>query len=78
MPKASPEKGAFASSVDSKSTEDPARYRPLRAAFLPTSCTSALMWLMKKCFPKDDFAAVVRAESAKRRQQMADDELPQK
>jgi hypothetical protein len=35
-----------------------------------------LMWLMKKCFPKEDFAAVLRVENAKRRRQMADDELP--
>jgi hypothetical protein len=34
------------------------------------------MWLMKKCFPKEDFAAVLRVENAKRRRQMADDELP--
>jgi hypothetical protein len=36
-----------------------------------------LVWLMKKCFPKDDFAAVLRAENAKRRREMAEDELLQ-
>ncbi|MBA3481826.1 MAG: hypothetical protein H0T51_08430 [Pirellulales bacterium] len=37
-----------------------------------------LIWIMKKCFPKDDFAAHLRGENAKRRREMADDELPQK
>jgi hypothetical protein len=37
-----------------------------------------LIWLMKKCFPKEDFAAVLRVENAKRRRKMADDELPQR
>jgi Family of unknown function (DUF6498) len=37
-----------------------------------------LIWIMKKCFPKDDFAACLRGENAKRRREMADDELPQK
>jgi hypothetical protein len=37
-----------------------------------------LVWIMKKCFPKDDFAAHLRGENAKRRREMADDELPQK
>ena len=36
-----------------------------------------LVWLMKKCFPKEDFAAQLRVENAKRRREMADDELPQ-
>jgi hypothetical protein len=37
-----------------------------------------LIWIMKKCFPKDDFAAYLRGENARRRREMADDELPQK
>ena len=37
-----------------------------------------LIRIMKKCFPKDDFAAELRSENAKRRREMADDELPQK
>lgn len=37
-----------------------------------------LVWIMKKCFPKDDFAAYLRGENAKRRREMADDERPQK
>ena len=37
-----------------------------------------LVWIMKKCFPKDDFAAYLRGENAKRRREMADDELPHK
>jgi hypothetical protein len=37
-----------------------------------------LVWIMKKCFPKDDFAAQLRVENARRRREMADDELPQK
>jgi hypothetical protein len=37
-----------------------------------------LIRIMKKCFPKDDFAAQLRAENARRRREMADDELPQK
>ena len=37
-----------------------------------------LVWIMKKCFPKDDFAAHLRGENAKRRREMADDELPHK
>jgi hypothetical protein len=36
-----------------------------------------LIWIMKKCFPKDDFAAQLRGENAQRRREMADDELPQ-
>jgi hypothetical protein len=35
------------------------------------------VWIMKKCFPKDDFAGYLRGENAKRRR-VADDELPQK
>jgi hypothetical protein len=36
------------------------------------------MWIMKKCFPKEDFAAELRVANAKRRREMANDELPQK
>jgi hypothetical protein len=39
---------------------------------------SWLMWIMKKWFPKGDFAADLRDQRAKRRREMADDELPQK
>ena len=52
------------------------------AAFgIPFACLKLLVelvWIMKKCFPKDDFAAYLRGENAKRRREMADDELPQK
>ena len=44
----------------------------------PTTGPAWLLWIMKKCFPKDDFAAQLRFENAKRRREMADDELPQK
>ena len=37
-----------------------------------------LIWIMKKCFPEDDFAAVLRGENARRRREMVDDEQPQK
>jgi hypothetical protein len=37
-----------------------------------------LVRFMKKCFPKDDFAAQLRSENAKRRREMAEDELPLK
>jgi hypothetical protein len=37
-----------------------------------------LVWIMKKCFPKVDFAAQLRGENAKRRREVADDELLQK
>ncbi len=36
-----------------------------------------LMWIMKKSFPNKDFAAELQAENAKRRREMANDELPQ-
>lgn len=36
-----------------------------------------LMWILKKCFPKEDFGSL-RSEFARRRREMADDELPQK
>jgi hypothetical protein len=35
------------------------------------------MWTMKKCFPKEGSTSL-RVEVAKRRREMADDELPQK
>jgi hypothetical protein len=37
-----------------------------------------LISIMKKFFPKEDFAAQLRGENAKRRREIADDELPQK
>lgn len=37
-----------------------------------------LMGIMKKCFPKVDFASDLRVERAKYRREMADDEVPQK